>query len=406
MKDLTDFISAANTEPLQEIVGKTTGNIFQVRHYTYGVLVPDENHPLSCVSVSNNSISIDLWIGCSWQCRYCHVQGTFQDLMENGTMPKNPIKRSKFSINQIIDSLLEHPFFTPHKSIISIGTASTEPFANGVVCDSTFEIMNAFVERGLTNPFWIVTKNGIPKGRKKAFTKITRSNKVMISLCWAGNSRLIEPAQNNRFANIEEAKESGVTVAWYMRPITPEWGGSLENIEMMMLLVKEKYGTLIDMIVPGGLRWTEGIENGLVEIHKLPMPNIPKDDNLKSLPQELIDNIFMLGNKLFPNTPIYLKSSCALTHMIGVSSINAVQVFCESQCEASICTLKQRSICCDTSVYRMNKVVAQQILDDLGIPAEVKSWDLVNGIKTSPSLQEFSHAIRQTVFKHLAMESK
>jgi DNA repair photolyase len=404
MNSQQEYFAAVNSEPLVQIKGKTTGRELSLREYTYGALVPDHNHPLSSVSVSNSSLSIDLWVGCAWQCRYCHVQGTSQDLAEQGTMPKKPRRRNEFTVDQILDELIKHPFFVADETIISIGTASTEPFAPGPVTDSTFEIMNAFVRRGLKNPFWIVTKGGIPKGRKLDFARISNATRgLMLSLCWADNPNSIEPAHNNRFLNVEEAKEAGATIAWYMRPIVPEWSGNHERIEMMMLWVKKHYGHLIDMIVPGGLRWTEGIENGLVEIHKLPMPDISQDDNVKSLPQDLMDSIFSLSAEHFPGIPVYLKSSCALTQMLKVPSITSVQAFARQECETSRCPLGQRKLCSQGSAYSMTIEQAQHILDALGIPAHVVSWDTEQGLVTHPEMSKFTYAVRQTVFKHLAM---
>lgn len=403
MESKKEYFTVANSEPRVTINGMTTGREFSVREYTFGVLVPDSNHPLSCVSVSNSSLSIDLWIGCSWQCRYCHVQDTNQDLADQGMMPKKPRRRNQFTVDQILDELVKHPFFITDETIISIGTASTEPFAPTVV-DSAFEIMDGFVRRGLRNPFWIVTKGGVPKGRKLDFARISNATRgLMLSLCWADNPDTIEPAHNNRFLNAEEAKEAGATIAWYMRPIVPEWSGNRDRIEMMMLWVKKHYGEVIDMIVPGGLRWTEGIENGLVEIHKLPMPDIPRDDNVKSLPQELVDSIFSLSAEHFPGIPVYLKSSCALTRMLKIPSITSVQVFARPGCEASRCPLTQRRICAQGSAYNMTAERAQGILDDLGIPAHVVSWDINHGLVTHPEMSKFTYAVRQTVFKHLAM---
>lgn len=403
MNSKTEYFTAVNSEPLVKLKGMTTGQEFSLREYTYGALVPDSNHPLSSVSVSNSSLSIDLWVGCAWQCRYCHVQGTFQDLAEQGTMPKKSQRRNSFSVDQILDELVKHPFFVADETIISIGTASTEPFAPGPVTNSTFEIMDAFVRRGLRNPFWIVTKGGIPKGRKLDFARISNATRgLMISLCWADNPDTIEPVRNNRFLNAEEAKEAGATIAWYMRPIVPEWSGNRDRIEMMMLWVKKHYSKIIDMIVPGGLRWTEGIENGLVEIHNLPMPSIPRDDNVKSLPQELMDYIFSLSAEHFPSIPVYIKSSCALTQMLKIPSITSVQVFARSECESSRCPLAQRQICAQGSAYNMTVERAQNILDNLGIPAHVVSWDINQGLVTHPEMSKFTYAVRQTVFKHLA----
>lgn len=202
------------------------GKEYILCEYMYGVLKMDHNSPLCCVSEANNSFSIDYWKGCSFQCAYCHVQGIYEDLDENYKMYKNPIPRSRFSIEEIIDALVEHPYFEKDESIISIATSSTEPFANPKVTESTLRIMEYFSSKGYKNPFWIVTKAGIPNGISDRLKKICdNGNKIMISVCYAGNPKNIEPMNNNRFRNIETLKDTGVTVSWYLRPLVKEWGG-------------------------------------------------------------------------------------------------------------------------------------------------------------------------------------
>jgi DNA repair photolyase len=402
-----DAFIAANKEEMIPIVGKTTKKEFLVRKLTYGVLVNNPLHPLSSVSLSNNSMSIDLWTGCAWQCRYCHVQGTLQDLVDNGAMAKSPKRRNSFKINEIIDELVQHPYFIPNKTVLSIGTASTEPFAQGPVVESTFDIMNEFIDRDFKNPFWIVTKAGIPKGRKNDFARITEKSKgLMISLCWADNPDTIEPAKNNRFANIEEAKNAGATIAWHMRPIVPEWSGTNERIEMMLLWVKKNYGNFIDMVVPGGLRWTQGIENGLVEIHGQKMPNIPRDDNRKFLPDDLIGTIFNMCKEYLPGRPVYLKSSCAISHMLKMANISATQTFSRDICELSLCPVTQRRICAKNQIFTLNISHAQNILNKLGVPAKAIKYDPIKGLITKPKMNSFTYAVRQAVFQHIAIGDK
>ena len=206
---------------------KINGKYYKLCKYMFGVLEMNHNSPLSCVSEANNSFSIDYWKGCSFQCAYCHVQGIYEDLDNNFRMYKNPIPRSKFTIENIVDALISHKFFKKNDSLISIATSSTEPFANIQTTNNTLQIMEYFVKLGYTNPFWIVTKAGIPHGISKRLKKICdNGNKIMISICYANNPREIEPVQNNRFKNIEELKETGVVVSWYMRPLVKEWGAN------------------------------------------------------------------------------------------------------------------------------------------------------------------------------------
>ena len=53
--------------------------------------------------------------------------------ISNRRMRNKPVRRNDFTIEKIIDSLVDHPFFEKDKTVLSIGTSSTEPFARGEV---------------------------------------------------------------------------------------------------------------------------------------------------------------------------------------------------------------------------------------------------------------------------------
>ena len=396
-----DYFKLANIETFSPVKGLRSDNDYLMRDYMYAVLVPDRSHPLSCVSVSNNSFSIDLWTGCSFQCSYCHVQGMIEDIGDDGKMLVQPVKRNNFSIDEIVDSLIEHPYFIANTSLISIGTSSIEPFAKGEVVDSTFDLMQAFVKRGLTNPFWIVTKYGIPSQKITDFEQITKTNRIIISLCWANAPKEIEPAQNNRFRNLEKIQHiDNISVNWYMRPFVPEWNGTPENVLHMVKYVKENYDGMIDSIVPGGLRWTEGIEYGLTEARDLEMPPIIKEDNIKSMSDDLWNYIVKVTKEYFPTTPVYYHSSCALTHALEVPSITLLQFEKQHDCSISVCPISQREKCNNAKIDDQSVYRAQAELDRVEIPVKILSLDEKNlKVETSPPLKEFTPAIKQSILR-------
>ena len=399
-------IREANKEVFVTVRGSRTGKEFTMREYTYGVISADHDSPLSCTSVANSSISIDLWKGCAFQCSYCHVQDGLQDLDKNTmTMPNKPEPRSRFTADQVIDSLVEHPFFIPNESVISIGTASTEPFAAGKVADSTFEIMENFTARGYKNPFWIVTKAGFPKKYKEQLAAITgHGNQVMISVCWANNPKEVEPATANRFKNLQEAHDSGATISWYLRPLADVWSTDKDRLEQSFKHVS-KYSDYIDMIIPGGLRWTEGIEYGVEEVRGYTLPPIPKDDNIKELSDETWDLLHELSSKYFPNTPVYHKSSCGLSYMLRTPNSNLVQFRDVSSCKSSTCPDHQRKICEAHKVP--DRDALQERLATIGLGGiKVLAVEGNNGqIVSDPPLKSFTFAIRHMIEMQLAKKS-
>lgn len=370
--------------------------------YMYGVLAMDHDNPLCCVSEANNSFSIDYWKGCSYQCAYCHVQGIYEDLDEDYQMYKKPIPRSKFTIEEIIDALIKHDYFKKNESIISIATSSTEPFANDIVTESTLRIMEYFVELGYKNPFWIVTKAGIPNNISDRLKKITsHGNKIMISICYANNPKEIEPAQNNRFRNIETLKGTNVTVSWYMRPLVKEWSASKENLEKLIKEVS-KYSDYIDMIIPGGLRWTEGIEFGLKEIRNLPMPELIKEYDKKTLSSDIQKTIIDLCQKYFPNKAVYFNSSCGLSHMLERNNIALLNVFNKEVCSKSICLNPCKNKC--ERVFTKQEIIHfEDVLKKEGIDINIENID--EKIISNPCFESYPYTIRQQIKKTIALET-
>jgi hypothetical protein len=395
-------IEKVNTEKFIYLKGPRTGKDYRFYDNMYAVLDTDRTSPLSCVSVANNSLSIDLWTGCSFQCSYCHVQGIQEDINPvDGKMRNKPIKRNNFTIDEIIDALILHPFFNRDKTIISIGTSSTEPFAVGEVLESTLEIMENFISKGFKNPFWIVTKNGVPHKAIERLINISNNvNKLVLSLCYAGNSKEIEPLQNNRFANIEKLENAkNISINWYLRPFAKEWFSNLSKLEQMFSDVSTKYSNYIDSIVPGGLRWTEGIEYGVVENRNLRLPsNMSKENNTKTLTDDDWKNFVELSQKYFPDTPVYYHSSCALSLALKRSNINMINISKKKDCEKSVCPFNQRNRCMlkDT----VNKENIQKELDKVGFGIEILDYNRDNGkLVTVPSIESLTPAL-QTEIDH------
>lgn len=393
-----------NKSPMDDTIlvhGGKTERDYNLNVRLFGALSGEEENILSCVGVSNNSLSVDLWRGCQWQCRYCHVQGCYADIFELGRLSATPQRKKRIGEKDIVSAIIAHPFFDPNTTIISISTSSTEPFSCTEVTESTFLIMEAFAWYGLNNPFWIVTKAGFPKGYGERLSKITQAGtKVIISLCWAGNPVEIEPVQNNRFENINEYDNiKNLYITWYLRPICKEWSGNKQKLNSLFELVHKKYSKNIAAIIPGGLRWTDGIEYAIKEIHDLPMPNLIQDDNTKTLSQDIIDTIDTLHLKYFPNIPLFYKSSCAINYLL--ERPNFAFSYVKSNCENSNClNYLQCSHCYDSPNVDLD--VINLLLAYHGI--NIKVTKIQKGsIITEPALVECSYAERQITNKVISL---
>ena len=312
-----------------------------------------------------------------------------------------PIRRNSIRIDKIITELFSHPFFIPNETIISIGTSSTEPLASGVVLDSTLLIMKTFVKYGLKNPFWIVTKAGLPDDKIEEFAQIAAfGNKIMFSICFAGNPKSIEPAQNDRFRNVEKIHGiKNIYISWYLRPIVDEWCKSKSNLQNMIASIAEKYGNYIDYIVPGGLRWTEGIEYAITEINKIKLPKLQKDDNKKTLSDELVKTINESCEKFFTEKEVFYNSSCALSRMLDKQNINLSQ-YLKNNCNKSICFC---SCNCKNNINKQLDSI-NYLLYNVGIDCEIKGLDLKNKKLVIKNKNNKIHYVEQQIIKQLTAE--
>lgn len=401
---MLEKLERANIIPVDNLVGSKTGKNYQLTSYMYGCLDPRSNAILSNVSVTGNSLSIDIWTGCSLQCAYCHVQGVREDLNPiDWKMRRKPVRRTSHTIDQILSELVKHPLFEKDKTILSICTSSTEPFVGDEVIESTVSIMEWFVKRKMKNPFWIVTKAGIPEKIVDRLKKISEKTKIIISLCWANNNSIIEPYTKDRFANIEYFRNvPGVFFTWYLRPLVREWSDNFSHLEEMFRLISKEYREDIHSVVAGGLRWTEGIEYGLNEVRNLELPaNVSRASrHMKTLTKDDFIYIRELSVKYFgKNKPIYLHSSCMLSEILNINNIAMTNYFRTEACCDSICTPKQR-LKCHVDVEKINFDYLNRILRNKGIDIEIKNIDKNHGkyeIISNPELATFSPAISQRI---------
>lgn len=378
---------------------KTDKKCYNLNRLLFGTLSYQIDSPLHCVSVSNNSLSVDIWKGCPFQCKYCHVQGIYEDIQDLGRMDTVASRRNACSVEEIVTSLFSHPYFIPNETVISIGTSCTEPLASGEVLNSTMEIMRTFVKYGLTNPFWIVTKAGVPDKFVNEIKEIAENgNKIILSICYAGNPKEIEPAQNNRFLNVEKvAQIENVNVCWYLRPLAREWGANKENLKRIFENISKKYGKYIKYIVPGGLRWTEGIEYALTEINKVEMPQLQKDDNIKTLDVDIIEYINQLCEKHFEGVEVFYNSSCPVSRILGKENINISNIL-KNNCGNSKCN----KVCSKVKFDEQTLNNFNFLMKSLGIEVEFKGIEN-SKLKTMPAYKDL-HYVQQQILKQFIAE--
>ena len=106
------------------------------------------------------------------------------------------------------------------------------------------------MKKNLKNPIWIVTKDGVPSNIIERLKKVSETNKIVISICWANNNKSIEPYTKDRFVNIEKFRNnSGISFTWYLRPLVRDWSDDFAHLEEMFKNISRKYKKDIHSIV-------------------------------------------------------------------------------------------------------------------------------------------------------------
>lgn len=279
----------------------------------FGSFSKNSNDPLSRISQANSCISLDPFGGCSLGCVYCYRHNSKRD-----TNLDTPTRF--FEDEEIVDALLEHPYFIPDKTIIGINTASTDLFPK--VVDSLFNIVRLVAEKGYKNPFWIVTKKGVPPNTYSKFKEVLDgdSKGIVLSVTYSDMPSKIEPYQKDRFKHLGEAIRAGVHVSLHLRPIVKGWNDDYNHIKKA---VKRGVEAGCESICIGGLRFLEGIKKSITEIHGMGLPKGATGDELnKTLPPNALKFVQKSLTEIGTKLPLFLHSSQVISYALGIPDYN------------------------------------------------------------------------------------
>ena len=155
--------------------------------------------------------------------------------------------------------------------------------------------MKTFSDEGLTNPFWIVTKRGIPDELLNIWLKrfkylLKRGIEIIISITYSNAPYWVEPYRRNRFHNFNRVKKTGVYIAQHLRPIIR---GINDSKKSLVEALKDSLG-LVKSICIGGLRKDPGVllawqfAKGL-DLNLL--PDVKKDVRKKDLTEGTLEKV-------------------------------------------------------------------------------------------------------------------
>lgn len=302
----------------------------------FGALSQDAKNPLSRVCVANSSFSLEPVRGCPMGCSYCIVGGDLRNLgLENNKVSTKETRNFKslyprkpeviFPGEVLSKALIKHPAFIKNDSVISIATGSSEAFIP-ISEAETWAAMKYFSDKGLKNPFWIVTKRGIPDNLLsvwlKRFTFLRKKGiKIIISITYSNAPSWVEPYQHDRFRNFDKIKNVGVYVSQHIRPIIRGINDDKKSLEKAL---ENSYG-LVESVCVGGLRkdpsvmlawkFAKGLDPNL-------LPDIQTGDRNKDLTEGTIELVEEIIREKRYKIPVFSKSSHVISQALKISDYN------------------------------------------------------------------------------------
>lgn len=284
------------------------------------------------INYRKTGLSLNHIVGCPLNCGYCvrHFWGNFE----------SKVPQMLCSDDEAINTLLNHPFFVPHRTPLQIFNKATDPFLP-TVKEHLFYILERLDSLGMTNFITVITRYKVTREDISRLEKI-KNLKLSLFFTYSGikDSR-IEPIQASGITikSIRTATKyrKNVKVILYWRPLVPGWNDDEATMNHVL-----EMGGLCDAIAFTGYYHREenaayleslGVEIPYKEHHRR-----------KVLPKELDEKVVRVYHESGISTPLFRKTSCAATYVHGQPDYNGhwgVRELCD------ICPVSQQKRCAE-----------------------------------------------------------
>ncbi|MEV2218480.1 radical SAM protein [Nocardia vinacea] len=264
---------------------------------------------LDVVEYRKSGLSLNWIVGCPLDCGYC-----VRHLFDNFEMK---VPRALMGDAEAADLLTGHRFFRPHVTPIQLLNRATDPMLPKVK-PHTFEMLKLLDERGLTNHVLVITRWRIERENCAVLNSIMNL-KVTVLVTYSGiDDPRIEPVDSDIAARslktaFKQARRYRVVLYW--RPIVPGLNDSAQHLLRGLELSRHAHATVFT-----GLFFKDQIRD-YYRAHGLPEP-FPEGARRKVFPEELERRILDAAKTSRPGSPLFRKTSCAVTYAHGVADYN------------------------------------------------------------------------------------
>lgn len=281
------------------------------------------------IAYHDSWISVDPIIGCTLDCQYCFMQLT----NSSGIKPKH-----LYSIPQIVDMLVNHKYFAPHRTVLSFGNQTDSFLPENVPL--TLEFFKRLEELEFTNPVAVVTKKRIPGYFLDEISKCTHV-KPIFCLSYSGLPPGIERGFNPEDSreNFKNLAGNHFHVIHFWRPLT-EVNVTQEVLENILDFVVQYSSASVYI----GLKLNPALNNIYCKILDLKIPQKLLSSFGDYIPDGVEERLKALVSSKFPGYPLYKHTSCAVSLNLSIPDYNAT-IYRDVICKESRCPDTQRQLC-------------------------------------------------------------
>jgi DNA repair photolyase len=271
--------------------------------------VPMRKELLDVIEYRKSGLSVNWIVGCPLDCGYC-----VRHLFDNFEMK---VPRALMREPEAFDQLVTHRYFRPHVTPIQLLNRATDPMLPAVK-PHTFDMLRRLDAHGLTNHVLVISRWRI-EPEDCAFLNSLKNIKLTLLVTHSGIAdERVEPVDSTIAATslktaFERAKRYRVVLYW--RPIVPGLNDTDEHLEQALQLSHHAHATVFT-----GLFYKDQIRDYYLA-HDLPEPYL-EGARRKVFPELLERRILTAARTRRAGSPLFRKTSCAVTYAHGVADYN------------------------------------------------------------------------------------
>ncbi|MFE3960749.1 radical SAM protein [Nocardia sp. NPDC059091] len=261
------------------------------------------------IEYRKSGLSLNWIVGCPLNCGYC-----VRHLFDNYEMK---LPRALMTDDEAAKLLLGHRYFQPHITPIQLLNRATDPMLPRVK-PHTLNMLRLLDEQQLTNHVLVITRWRIEPEDCAILNSFTNIRVTVLVTNSGIDHPAIEPVDSNVAAKslrtaFEHAKRYRVIHYW--RPIVPGLNDSDDHLRRGLELSHHAHATVFT-----GLFYKAQIQ-AYFKDHGLPEP-YDEGPRRKILPEMLEGRILTAARAFGVGSPLFRKTSCAVTYAHGVADYN------------------------------------------------------------------------------------